>query len=552
MNHLSLLLQLKLTLLKNHYRRLKTRSRLEYSLLIVFFLAAGIGLFVFFHYAFRFFRSQEPFGPILLDETLYLFSFALFVMLFISTGVSAYAALFKSNEVPFLVTRGIQWEEIYFLKLAESIGYSSWALLLVVIPFMAAYGINKEVGVIFYPLLCFAFYLPFVILAGTLGTLSAILTMWLLPGRRHRQTALLLVVAFVVFFFAKTAPQVIKEQGSIAGILSGYLPHVSFAKNAFFPSCWLTRGILGLSNISLRGDLPWEEGTFYFLLLVSNVLFFLIPSYSAGARLYPAIYLRAQDYGEVQTVRRVKIHRWLEQIIDRLPYPPRPVWAFLEKDLKSFARDPSEWSQLLIFFGLLLFYFANLKNLEFHVLKSFWKNLVFVLNTIGTYIVLSSFSMRFIFPMISLESSRFWIIDLSPIRFSQLLLEKFLLGTILSMILTLPLVFLSGWMLDIPLSRVLFATGLGFFVCIALTGLSVGLGATFPNFKSTNPSEIISGFGGSLLLASHLAYLVIIGLFLMLAKEPHWLVFLTVAAGSLLVGMLPLKFGLNALKQMEF
>ena len=35
------------------------------------------------------------------------------------------------------------------------------------------------------------------------------------------------------------------------------------------------------------------------------------------------------------------------------PWPARPAMAFLEKDLKTFSRDPAEWSQLLIFFGIL-------------------------------------------------------------------------------------------------------------------------------------------------------------------------------------------------------
>ena len=178
--------------------------------------------------------------------------------------------------------------------------------------------------------------------------------------------------------------------------------------------------------------------------------------------------------------------------------------------------------------------------------------MIFVLNTIGTYIVLSSFSMRFVFPMLSLEGSRFWIIGLAPIRYSSLLLEKFALGTAISVILTLPLVFLSGWMLEIPLARILFATGLGVSVCVALTGLSVGLGAKFLNTKTNNPSEIISGFGGSMLLIAHLSYLTVIGIFLVMSRDPGWIIFLTMSTASLLIGVIPIKIGSMALRKMEF
>jgi len=551
MNHLETLFKLKLTAARNRLVRLRSRSRTESVTLVFFFLLLGAGLFFFFLHSFRFFARQETFGPILIDETFYLFTFAVFVMLFISSGVSGYTSLFRSGEVAFLLTRPPRWHEIYFLKLAEALLYSSWALFFVSVPFLAAYGIIQKAGP-FFPLVCFLCYLPFVILAGSLGTLTMLFIVWLLPDRKRRRIALFAALAAGVSLFLKIQPEMIRDQGSIAGVLSGYLPHVAFAKNVFVPSSWATRSIIQFGLSKTWSDFHYQEGMFYFLLLLSNALFFLIPSYSAAVRLYPKIYYRLQDFSASESLRKKKGARFLERLFDKLTWPPRPVLAFLEKDLKTFTRDPSEWSQMIIFFGLLLLYFANLKNLEFHILKEFWKNLVFVLNTVGTYIVLSSFSMRFIFPMLSLEGSRFWMIDLAPVRLSQLLLEKFLFGTVISALFTVPLVFLSGWMLEVSLTRILYVTGLGFFVCVALTGLSVGFGARFPNFKSTNPSEIISGFGGSLLLVFHLGYLALIGCFLAFTKEPQPLVFLTVAAGSLLAGTLPLRSGIRALKKMEF
>ncbi|MBI3306295.1 MAG: hypothetical protein HYZ84_00610 [Candidatus Omnitrophica bacterium] len=552
MNNFSLLCGLKLRTFRNGFHQLRRRSPFELILLIAFFVCGSIGLFAFFFYSFRFFHSQEPFGPILIDETFYLFTFALFVMLFISSAVSSYTSLFRSREVAFLATSPVSWSEIYFLKLTEALWFSSWSFLFVVIPFMAAYGMSKDAGTVFFPVLCLVFFAPLVLLSGILGTMTTVFLIWLLPGRKRRQIAFLIGLGLIAFFFAQASPSVLKEQGSLAGVMSGYLPHVAFAKNGLLPSAWATRGILALSQVGSHESLRFHEGGFYFLLLLSNTLFFLIPSYSIAKSLYPKIFFKSQDHASMTSPRKVRARKGFERWLDRLPYPPKEVMAFIEKDIKIFVRDPAEWSQLIIFFGLLLLYFANLKNLEFHVLKSFWKNLVFVLNTVGTYIVLSSFNMRFVFPMLSLEGSRFWIIDLSPVRFSSLLLEKFLLGTLISLLLTMPLVFLSGWMLEIPLARVIYTTAIGFFVCVALTGLSVGLGAKFPNFKSTNPSEIISGFGGSLLITTHLSYLALVGLFLIFSKESHGLMLLTFAAGSLLAGTIPLKIGLNALKKMEF
>ncbi len=548
---LFLLFGLKARIARNGLSQLLQRSKVELATLLFFFAGACAGLFVFFYQSFRFFRSHEPFGPILIDEAFYLFNFALFVMILISSGVSAYTSLFRSGEVPFLITRPASWSDIYFAKLSETLWYSSSALLFVTVPFMAAYGLTNNTPLWFMPL-CLAFYIPFVFLAAALGTLASVITIWFLPSRTRRLIALLIVVAGFAAFFAQIQPQIVKEQGSIAGIMSGYLPQVAFAKNPLLPSSWVTKGILAASLVKTQEALEFKEGLFYFLVLLANTLFILTPSWSAGTRLYPAAFLKAQDHGEARKLKRARFTRVFEKIFDRLPWPSKPALGFLEKDIKIFVREPAEWSQLLIFFGLLLLYFANLKNLQFHVLKDFWKNLVFILNTVGTYVVLSSFSMRFVFPMLSLEGHKIWMIGTAPIRYSSLLLEKFFLGTSLSLAMTLPLVFLSGWMLEIAEARIFYILGLGFFVCVALTGLSVGFGSIFINFKSDNPSQIISGFGGSMLLLSHMSYLALIGALLFISKDPAPVVFVMMAAISVLAGAIPLKLGVRSIKRMEF
>src|SRR5207244_2564501 len=82
----------------------------------------------------------------------------------------------------------------------------------------------------------------------------------------------------------------------------------------------------------------------------------------------------------------------------------------------------------------------------------------------------------------------------------------------------------------------------------SLTGLSVGLGVLYPNMKESNPSKIVSGFGGTLCLV--LSFLYILGSVLLLAigtagfqRHSTWIVgsILIFTGLSLLVGWLPMK-----------
>ena len=205
MKSFSILLELKLTALKNYFRRFSKKAPLEIIALPLFFFFSFSGRYVFFQQSFQFFKNHEPFGPLLVDETFYLFNFTVFVMLLISSAISAYTALFKSGEVPFLITRPVTWGEVYFIKLTENIWFSSWALFFIIIPFMAGYGTTKNIGLLF-PLICLAFYVPFAILAGTLGTLISTLVVWFLPSRRRRMFALLIVAGLIVYGFTQTHP----------------------------------------------------------------------------------------------------------------------------------------------------------------------------------------------------------------------------------------------------------------------------------------------------------------------------------------------------------
>jgi ABC-2 type transport system permease protein len=68
---------------------------------------------------------------------------------------------------------------------------------------------------------------------------------------------------------------------------------------------------------------------------------------------------------------------------------------------------------------------------------------------------------------------------------------------------------ISSLLLHLPWQKVTaFALAIA-LMSAALSGLAVGLGALFPNFKEDNPSKIVSGFGGTLCLVVSFLYITI-------------------------------------------
>src|SRR6185312_448640 len=115
-----------------------------------------------------------------------------------------------------------------------------------------------------------------------------------------------------------------------------------------------------------------------------------------------------------------------------------------------------------------------------------------------TALILSTFTSRFIFPLLSLEGRNFWVLGLLPVRRAAILWGKFAFASGISLVATEVLVVLSDWMLQIGTGMILLHMGMVAILCLGLSGISVGLGARLPDLKESDPSKIAAGFGGTL------------------------------------------------------
>ncbi len=100
----------------------------------------------------------------------------------------------------------------------------------------------------------------------------------------------------------------------------------------------------------------------------------------------------------------------LERITDLLrPWSP-PAAALVLKDARLFWRDPAQWIQFMIFFGLLCIYVLNLRNVAFNFQSPFWETMISYLNLAASSLTLSTLTTRFVFPQFSLEGRLLWIV----------------------------------------------------------------------------------------------------------------------------------------------
>jgi hypothetical protein len=163
-----------------------------------------------------------------------------------------------------------------------------------------------------------------------------------------------------------------------------------------------------------------------------------------------------------------------------------------------------------------------------------------------------------VFPQFSLEGRRLWIIGMAPMGMARVVKTKFWLASISSLFVTSGLITLSCYLLKMSWDRVLFFGAVVTVMTFALNGLAIGLGVLYPNLKETNLNKIVSGFGGTLCFVLSSFYILASVLLLMfgasgLHARASWAAegIIGFVVLSVCIGWLPLRFGLQQLKNFE-
>jgi ABC-2 type transport system permease protein len=201
---------------------------------------------------------------------------------------------------------------------------------------------------------------------------------------------------------------------------------------------------------------------------------------------------------------------------------PPQVRLIVLKDVRLFRRDPLQWSQFLILVGLLLLYFVNVHRVGSGQRFTQWVNVVSFMNLSVVGLLMSTFTTRFVFPMVSLEGRCFWLLGLLPLKRDTILWAKFLFSVGSLLVPCGLLVLLSDWRLDVPTSLMVEHQVTSLLLCLGLSGIGVGLGARLPLLSEHSPSRIAAGFGGTLNLVISTLFILLV---LVLKEMPYhiWL-----------------------------
>lgn len=555
------ILMSQLWILRNNITGIKSEPRLKIA-----FISAGIIFFWFgslalFYEGLSFFYKIPIIGPALVDESIYIFSAVLFIMLTLSSVIICYATYYSSKEVAFLFSKPIDTRVILFYRFFQSVIFGSWAFLFLGVTFILAYAFIKDVSFWFYLFIPF-YFVTFITLPAAIASIIVLTAVRFVDYHTVKYILAITLcagAALLYWHYKQNIASTLFTRNEIGYFLDNLLYHIRIFKHPLFPGCWMAKSLINLSIGNFR------DGLFYFLAFTTTALFFLQINWFMAGEIFYSGWLSS---GSGKSKKYNLPDRGLvNRALRSLSFIPGPTAAMITKDIKIFFRDFGQWSQFLIYFTILAIYIFNLRNMPQIMDNIYWKMIVTFLNLSATALVLAGFTVRFLFPLISLEGNRFWILGLAPITFRGLIIQKFIINFAGVFLVSEFLMVATNIILKTGASLMYISCGLAAMASIGLVGLSIGLGTIYPNFKEDNSAKIVSGFGGTLnfiIALFYVSFIIILFAVPYFSFEIHgaiskhtfhlFLIFSWTVSliATIAAGILPMILGYRNLENMDF
>jgi len=427
------------------------------------------------------------------------FFVAMLALLTFSNAIIAYGALFGKSESPYLLTLPITPLDVVTFKYLECLVLSSWSLVLLGLPMMFAMAATSEEPM-FY-LFFLAFFLAFIPIPGAIGLLLAWGVARFFPRRATRAVTLLTALALVVVIVTALRSIQLGETATEVW-LRAFLTRMSFVQSALLPNNWVAAGI----DNAIHGQFPVSFR--YLGVTLANAFFLSWLGVRIVSGYFDGAYDRASSgRGGGRRLAAEASGGPAGWVFFYLPLPLRLIAA---KDLRTFFRDPAQWSQLTILFGLLVLYLTNMPTLRLEFSASGWFLFIPFLNLCAVSLILATFTCRFVFPLVSLEGQKLWLMGVMPLPRGRVLLAKFAFSMTVTVLVAVGAMSLAAFMLNLDMVWTAIHLVVTMAICFGLCGFSVGIGARLPMFGQSNVARIASGLGGTTNLLASVALVAIV------------------------------------------
>ncbi|NJD22818.1 MAG: hypothetical protein FIA82_09155 [Melioribacter sp.] len=489
------------------YVRLESRFTFGYFIKNIgsglIYFAFAVGAFFFAQNLIRFLLVDINIGLFLLHEFISMIFFIFFMSVNLGNIIVSYSTLYKSDEVNYLITKPISPSKIFFLKFLDNYFYSSSTMIMVLLSMLAGYAFYFKINVPGFLLLLLNFF-PFMFSAGSLGVIILLIIIRFANRYGMRKVFAALGVSYfliILIFFKINSPlslvnSIMKQNPFFSRdtYFAEFLPPVV----KWLPNNWLSQSAYRI----VKNDISGLIG-FTYMQIALSVLLFTAALY-LGHRWYFKTWLLNSKITADQNANRKKVKSFFS--FEKVSILKSQTEAIIKRDLLLFLRESSQVIHSIVLLFLIVIFVLSVSGMKFVGFGNFYLQTIIYLSVfLFNLFFISTLSLRFIFPLISLEGLAFWKLKSAPVKVNNFIKHKLIVISTIILIISAGLSFFSNYKFGFMLT--IFSLTVTLFAAAAIISINFGMGGIFSNYKEKNAIRLSSSQGATLSFLSNIVYM---------------------------------------------
>lgn len=423
------------------------------------------------------------------------------IVLFSSAMTAAIGAFFTDLDLDIYHAAPRRKGMVVLRRWMKTLVQSATVVFAFLVPMFVAFARQYDRPATFYPIVFVNLGLLLTI-PVTLASLTIVLLVRWFPVQRVHQivaTIAILVLTITVIAFRVSRPErlftEVRTDDLVAVLRAIELPSIDV-----YPGT-------AIADIMVSPEPQTFPPRIIAVAAIAFVLFVLV-----ARETYFVAFVRARESMAPVAIGAKRLTRSIDALLSRASPPVR---ALMAKEIRTLTRDVAQWSQLFMMAALVFIYLYNVRMLP---LGGDSRAPIIAYANLGMAgFVVAAICLRFAYPSVSSEGKAFWMLQVAPMSYRQLLRVKLLVYATPLVLVALLLTMFANLILEATFIVWLFTIPSAAIIAVTLVALGIGMGAMAPNFDAENPLQVGLSLGGFTYMAVSLSY---VGAMMLLAARP--------------------------------